>query len=151
MQALLAELDGRRGLQSIVAEVPYLRECTDDLNSTSRVMRKFLDDNTHIFYGPDATVDADFLKERFLTWKAEQGIRINTPGEHSIKENPSRVKLGSVHLASSNRRVSTSITVQDHTTSGTTRRSRMRSVLPSVGCGRSAMPKRRSSPRTPAA
>lgn len=166
--------------------MPYLRECTDDLNSTSRVMRKFLDDNPHIFYGPEASVDADLLKEQFLTWKVEQGIKTNTPGKllrnqiHSsspvsmplhlasiatgakppiagLLEHSHSASLMSVRMHLAGRAFHAAllclilINVQDRTMSGTTRPSRMRSVLPSVGCGRSGMRTYPSTRRTPAA
>lgn len=77
MQALLAELGEERGMASMVSSIPYLRDCVDDLNSTSRLMRKWLEESTQIVYGPGLYVEVDFLRDSFIAWKQARGIRPN--------------------------------------------------------------------------
>ncbi len=79
VQALLAELGEERGMASLVSRVPYLSDCIDDLNSTSRLMRKWMEDTPQIVYGKDCSVGVDFLRDRFMEWKQQNGIR----GNHS--------------------------------------------------------------------
>ena len=84
-QALLAELGEERGMASMVSSIPYLRDCVDDLNSTSRLMRKWLEESTQIVYGPGCYVEVEFLRDSFIAWKQARGIRPNqSSGESSI-------------------------------------------------------------------
>ena len=83
LQALLAELGEERGMAGLVASIPYLADCVDDLNSASRPMRKFLEESSQISFGPGLFVGVDFLRTKFLDWKRDHGMRTNQiSGEH---------------------------------------------------------------------
>lgn len=75
LKALLAELGETRGMAGIVSSIPYLRDCVDDLNSSSRLMRKWLEETSQIVYGAGLMVEVDFLRDRFVEWKQHRGIR----------------------------------------------------------------------------
>ena len=75
----------QRGIQTIINRVDYLKQTVDDLNSNSRVMRKFLEHHEQrLVYGPDAWMPVEFLKAKFSAWKNQERIRNNEPGEVSL-------------------------------------------------------------------
>ncbi|KAK9827049.1 hypothetical protein WJX74_004732 [Apatococcus lobatus] len=75
LKALLAELGEHRGMATMVTRVQYLSDCVDDLNSTSRLMRKWLEETPQIIYGPGLWVEVDFLRNNFNDWKQQNGLR----------------------------------------------------------------------------
>lgn len=62
-------------MPSMVSNIPYLSDCLDDLNSTSRLMRKWMEESPQIVYGPGLSVEVDFLRQAFTDWKYYRGIR----------------------------------------------------------------------------
>ena len=71
-------------MATIVNDIQYLREGVDDLNSASRLMRKWLEETIQITYGHGLFVEVDFLRDRFVEWKHARGLRPNqSSGEYS--------------------------------------------------------------------
>ena len=62
-------------MEGMVNSVPWLSGCVDDLNSTSRLMRKWLEETPQIVYGRDLFIEVDVLRDRFTEWKQQNNIR----------------------------------------------------------------------------
>lgn len=62
-------------MATMVHKIQYLSDCVDDLNSTSRLMRKWLEETPQIVYGEGLWVEVDFLRNNFNDWKQQNGLR----------------------------------------------------------------------------